>query len=139
MTRPIERREFLAACGAAFLAAGCASMPYVAGHLEGERLTVPRADVEAKGAALVEHPRLAFPVYVHHAGEGRFTAVLTRCMHRGCTVEPADGRLVCPCHGSEYTPAGAVLQGPTELPLIEFPVAVTADRIVILEIARGLR
>jgi cytochrome b6-f complex iron-sulfur subunit len=46
-------------------------------------------------------------------------------MHRGCQVEPAEGHLVCPCHGSEYDNAGAVLKGPTQLPLIRFPV--TAD------------
>jgi cytochrome b6-f complex iron-sulfur subunit len=46
-------------------------------------------------------------------------------MHRGCQVEPVDGHLVCPCHGSEYTNQGEVLKGPTLLPLQRY--AVTAD------------
>jgi len=52
-------------------------------------------------------------------------------MHRGCQVEPVADRLVCPCHGSEYTRAGAVLKGPTQRPLRRFPVTVEADAIVI--------
>jgi Rieske Fe-S protein len=52
-------------------------------------------------------------------------------MHRGCQVEAADGHLVCPCHGSEYDNAGAILKGPTELPLIRFPVEVDAENIYV--------
>jgi cytochrome b6-f complex iron-sulfur subunit len=52
-------------------------------------------------------------------------------MHRGCQVEPAADRLVCPCHGSEYTYTGDILKGPTELPLRRFPVSADANAVVI--------
>ncbi len=46
-------------------------------------------------------------------------ALSARCSHLGCTVAPAEGggELVCPCHGSRYDLAGAVLQGPAREPL----------------------
>jgi cytochrome b6-f complex iron-sulfur subunit len=52
-------------------------------------------------------------------------------MHRGCQVEAADGHLVCPCHGSEYDNDGRILKGPTELPLIRFPVEADAENIYV--------
>lgn len=135
----MQRRAFLATCGAATLAAACARFPYVTGQLDAGALVVSRGEVAGRGGVLVEHASLAFPIYVHHAGGDQFSAVLTRCMHRGCTVEPADGQLVCPCHGSEYTHAGAILKGPTELPLHAFPVRVDAERVYILDLDKAPR
>lgn len=133
----MHRRSFLTVCGAASLSAACARLSTVAGQLDEGRMVVDRREFAARDGVLVEHPSLAFPIYVHHRGGEEFTAVLTRCMHRGCTVEPADGRLVCPCHGSEYSLAGVVLKGPTELPLHTFQVRAEADRLYILDIDRG--
>lgn len=129
----MERRAFLVACAATSLSAACASTPYVAGRLDAGRIVLKRRDVTGRAGVLVEHPALAFPLYVRQTGDNGFTAVLTRCMHRGCTVEPVDGRLVCPCHGSEYASTGEVLKGPTELPLIRFAVHADAEHVYILE------
>ena len=135
----MHRRSFLAGCGAASVVVACARFPYVAGRLEGGALVITRAEFAGRSGVLVEHASLAFPVYVHHAGADQFSAVLTRCMHRGCVVEPADGRLVCPCHGSEYTTAGAIVKGPTELPLHAFPVRVDAERVLVLSLDEAPR
>lgn len=45
----------------------------------------------------------------------------SRCSHLGCRInEVADGRLICPCHGSEYDAStGQVLKGPSVKPLQE--------------------
>ncbi len=135
----MQRRTFLAVCGLGAVGSACARMHYVAGELVNDELSVPRGEVESRGGVLAEHPELAFPVYVHHWEGERFTAVLTRCMHRGCTVDPAGPKLVCPCHGSEYGLDGAVQKGPTQLPLIAFPVRVALDRVIVGDIARGRR
>jgi cytochrome b6-f complex iron-sulfur subunit len=120
------RREFLVGMSALPLAAhACAPFRYVPSQLENGRLVVSKEEFGAGTFALVEAPNYPLPIYLYRHDDGAFTAVLTRCMHRGCQVEPAEGHLVCPCHGSEYDNAGAVLKGPTQLPLIRFPV--TAD------------
>ena len=39
--------------------------------------------------------------------------------------------MACPCHGSEYTFTGAILQGPTERPLTRFRVTSDAAMVYI--------
>ncbi len=133
MTTPVHlsRRGFVLACAAVPFAGACARMTYVSGRYDAGRIVVARADLGARAFALVEVPSLAFPVYVHRHASGEYSAVLTRCTHRGCTVEPAEGRLACPCHGSEYTPDGTVLKGPAELPLVRFAVTTDAEYLYI--------
>lgn len=125
MTHALQRRDFLALCAAVPFAGACARMSYVNGRLDGDRVVIAQADLGVENFALVDVPGLNFPVYVHRHAPDDYTAVLTRCMHRGCTVEPTEGRLVCPCHGSEYTAKGEILKGPTQRPLTNYPV--TAD------------
>jgi cytochrome b6-f complex iron-sulfur subunit len=137
----LSRREFLqrlealsagAVCGALMPGlTGCAPFQLVSSGLQGGRLVVNRTEFGDGPFALVEAPGLSMPVYLYRHPDGEFTAVLTRCMHRGCQVEAADNHLVCPCHGSEYDNAGRILKGPTELPLIRFPVELDSENIYI--------
>jgi len=41
------------------------------------------------------------------------------CTHLGCVVpwSAANNKFMCPCHGSQYAPTGAVVRGPAPLPL----------------------
>lgn len=137
MRPTIHRRAFLAACAAVPFAGACARLTFVSGRLDADRVVVARSELANEPFALIEVPTLDFPVYLHRQGVDDYSAVLTRCGHRGCTVEPEGGRLVCPCHGSEYTHLGAILKGPTERPLIRFEVATDAEHIYILDVARA--
>jgi cytochrome b6-f complex iron-sulfur subunit len=105
------------------LVAACGGARYAASSMDGSRLVIDRSELGPKGAALVDGPEGELPIYVHQLPDGRLTAVSTRCMHRGCQVEPAADRFVCPCHGSEYTFEGRVLKGPTERPLVRYRVS----------------
>jgi len=125
----VNRRWFLGAASAASVAgalglplAGCVGFHYVDGRLTGTRLRVRADALGDRGFALVDVPAFALPLYLHRQPDGAVTAVSTRCMHQGCQVEPTADRLVCPCHGSEYASGGAVLKGPTQLPLRTYPV-----------------
>jgi Rieske Fe-S protein len=57
------------------------------------------------------------------------------CTHLGCGVryEPARGILQCPCHGSEYSLTGQVLQGPAIRPLTRYATQLdtAADQLTI--------
>ena len=51
------------------------------------------------------------------------------CTHLGCVVpwSPANNKFMCPCHGSQYAPNGAVVRGPAPLPLALAHCDVDAD------------
>ena len=132
----MNRRHFItvagALCGAVPVAlGGCTGLRYVGYTREGNRLVVRRADFGEGPHALLETPQLPRAIYLHRLDDGTFAAVLTRCTHQGCQVEPAGDRLACPCHGSEYTFTGQVLRGPAEHPLFRYRVTADAGNIYI--------
>jgi glycine/D-amino acid oxidase-like deaminating enzyme/nitrite reductase/ring-hydroxylating ferredoxin subunit len=53
--------------------------------------------------------------------DGRVSKVSAVCTHMGCLVvwNQAESTWDCPCHGSRFTAAGAVIGGPAESPLPE--------------------
>lgn len=131
----LRRMEVLAAgvaCGTLPMLGGCAARArYVTPTLMGDRLTIPVSHLATTGGVLVEDPQDELPIFVHRASDDRYVAVSTRCGHRGCQVEPAAAKLVCPCHGSEYTLDGAILQGPTQRPLQRYRVTREGESLVI--------
>ncbi len=137
----MNRREFLGRveglsagaliCGAGLSMNGCIGFHYVNTTVSGNRLIVRAADFGAGRFALVETPGLPLPLYLYRLEDGSFSAVSTRCMHRGCQVEPVAEHLICPCHGSEYTNTGEILKGPTQRPLQRFPVTREGNNIII--------
>jgi cytochrome b6-f complex iron-sulfur subunit len=137
----VNRREFLGrveclsagalASGLTLPLAGCLGFHYVNTSVAGDQLVIRFEDLGDRRFALVDAPGLLLPLYVYRKDDGEFSAVSTRCMHRGCQVEPAADHLVCPCHGSEYTNTGDVLKGPTQRPLRSLPVRREDDRILI--------
>jgi Rieske Fe-S protein len=70
-------------------------------------------------------------VVVTQPTAGEFKAFSAVCTHMGCTVNQiANGRIDCPCHGSEYSITdGAVLAGPAPKPLPAKTIKVTGDSI----------
>jgi Rieske Fe-S protein len=58
-------------------------------------------------------------VAAYRSEQGRVTTLSPVCTHLGCEVRWNDAEHTwdCPCHGSRFTPAGAVLSGPAETPL----------------------
>ena len=60
-------------------------------------------------------------VAVHRDEDGQLDVVSAVCTHAGGIVlwDKADAQWGCPCHGSKFSPDGAVLQGPAEAPLPE--------------------
>lgn len=57
------------------------------------------------------------------------------CTHLGCVVpwNKAQNKFICPCHGSQYSPEGAVVRGPAPLPLALEHVEVDTDDVVTLK------
>ena len=141
---PMDRRAFvrsLPVVGALSLGAmqsGCGGLPYVPATPVGDELHVRVADLGAGGSAFVNVPGGVRPIFIHRSDRGPYVAVLAECTHRQCVPEPAGDRLVCPCHGSEYTLDGEVVEGPAERDLPRFDVreegAGPQDRVLIIEL-----
>lgn len=141
---PMDRRSFLgklplvagaAAGGGALLASGCAGATFVVPREFGPSLAVPASTVRPEGV-FVAHPRDQRPIFLTRSGDGTFTAVHARCTHRGCQPDIVAGRLVCPCHGSEFAADGAVLEGPAGEPLLRYEVTEN-DGTVLIHVGGG--
>ena len=84
--------------------------------------------VDTAGSSSFTVPGSGDPGVIVKLADGSFVAFDATCTHAGCPVEyvPQDQALECPCHGAAFDPAhhGAVLGGPTNVPLTELPIAV---------------
>lgn len=70
-------------------------------------------------------------VMISQPTEGVFHAFSSVCTHQGCQLKALkDKSISCPCHSSVFSlEDGAVMGGPAETPLAEFPVEVKDGRI----------
>ncbi|HYO01179.1 MAG TPA: Rieske (2Fe-2S) protein [Mycobacterium sp.] len=83
------------------------------------------ADVPVGSGVIVEDVVITQPT------AGDFKGFSSVCTHAGCNVSSiADGKIVCPCHNSEYNLDGTVAQGPAKQPLEAKAVSVQGDSIV---------
>ena len=133
----MERKEFLKRCVAltAGLACmdlaliGCAPLPFVEYMMEGEQAVVKKADFGEEGFVLLEIETLPAPVYVTQVEPDAYAAVLLRCTHRGCKVQPAGDILECPCHGSRYSTTGTRIKGPAPRNLRRYSITTDAEHV----------
>jgi cytochrome b6-f complex iron-sulfur subunit len=113
------------ACGGSSTSPSSApALPSVSATLVGRTLTItvdaasPLAAVG--GAATVTASTGTY--LVARTAQSACTAVTAVCTHEGCAVTGfANSRYVCPCHGSEFSTSGAVVQGPASSSLRQFP------------------
>ncbi len=69
---------------------------------------------------MIEINNSEFPICLYKIDEDQYTASLLKCTHRGCELNVGGGIFSCPCHGSEFTTKGKVLEGPAERDLKTF-------------------
>lgn len=73
-------------------------------------------------------PQSGDPAVLIRLADGKVVAYDTVCTHAGCTVgyDSGSGLLLCPCHGAAFDPAhkAAVLNGPTNQPLLALPLVI---------------
>ncbi|GIV60434.1 Rieske 2Fe-2S domain-containing protein [Rhodocaloribacter litoris] len=129
--RWLERLAAGVACAGGGLLAGCAGSRFVPARPEAGRLVIRKDDLAGRAVVLVDLPGTGRPILLRRTGPDAFVAVWTRCTHRGCQVEPAGDRLVCPCHGSEYTLDGKVVKSPARMDLRRFRVTTDAGHVYV--------
>jgi len=62
---------------------------------------------------------------------GGVMAVSASCTHQGCLLTLDSDALICPCHGSIFTPDGEVISGPATRPLPHYKVTLIEKRLVV--------
>lgn len=72
-------------------------------------------------------------IIVINTGSSNYSALSSICTHQGCTVAFNSGaaNIQCPCHGSVYTTAGAVVAGPAPKALKSYPVTLEGTTLTI--------
>jgi Rieske Fe-S protein len=141
-----SRRAILAGTGSIgvlTVLAACASNspsngPVIPGDGGGQSSDAPAPDLATptgpvdlgKAASIPVGGGLIFAkesVVVTQPSRGTFRAFSSTCTHQGCTVgSVAGGRILCPCHGSEYSIVdGSVQSGPAPLPLPRKTITIT--------------
>lgn len=137
------RREFIKTIGGALAVAtasklltGCAAgLATFHGELQGETITIPKAQAFALAAAngimMVNAKNLPVAIVVRRLADNSLTAVSTVCTHAGCEVRVLPDAFECPCHGSEYDVTGEVIEGPAAKALQKFAVTENQDMITI--------
>lgn len=117
----------LAACSTAVPTATSGSAGSGGGGAAGTALG-PTSDVPVGSAKIYSDQQ----VVVTQATAGTFTGFSTTCPHQGCAVSSVtDGKIVCPCHGSEFGLDGGVLQGPALTGLKALAVKSDAGRLTV--------
>jgi thiosulfate dehydrogenase [quinone] large subunit len=110
---------------------GCAGAPYVSPRTAPGRLLVDASTLGIDTGIFVQRAGMERPIYLWLAQSGEPSAVLASCTHRGCQPEPVGERLVCPCHGSQFSLDGSVLEGPADRPLTRYAVTREGEDLVI--------
>ncbi len=96
-----------------------------------KKVTIARKDVPAGGAFKVNVNDTPV-IVIHHPNKG-YIALSRVCTHLGCLVDydSATGRIICPCHGANFTVEGKVISGPAPRPLKKMPLLLKGDSILI--------
>jgi cytochrome b6-f complex iron-sulfur subunit len=85
------------------------------------------------GGGVVVNVAGGFPIAVVRTGAASAVALSATCTHAGCTVDfDANANdLHCPCHNANFDLSGAVLSGPTVIPLPVYLATPGSDAIVV--------
>lgn len=128
----MKRRSFVghlpaATAGLAVLSlGGCAGGGYVVPSVHPRGLAVDRGLLAERGEVFLQSAGMPRPIFLRLTDDGPI-ALLASCTHQGCQPDPVGERLICPCHGSEFSMTGEVLEGPADRPLARYEVAADGD------------
>ncbi len=141
----MERRDFIKRCtllcaggvGLSLATPSCGSIHYVDSNIEKNKLKINKAEfIDAKKRerkfVVIRSEQLPFPICVYKKNN-ECIALYMECAHQSCELNPNETTLVCPCHGSEFSSNGEVLNPPADKNLKQFNV-ITDDEYMYVEL-----
>lgn len=139
----MKRKTFLKTCGFAAIAIplgsgllhSCTSYYYASFKREGNQLIIPLdefyKDERERKFVLLDSPFSNYSICVFKTEKDAYTASLMRCTHKGCEVNVEGEMFSCPCHGSEFSNKGEVLEGPATEPLQTYKITTDAKNLYV--------
>lgn len=143
----MERRKFIKSCCyttigipvMGSLLQSCGSIYYANVIAEPKRLILPKSEFievrkekkKERSFVLINPEETKFPISIYKTEEGNYVASLMKCTHRGCELNIGGGIYSCPCHGSEFTMTGKLLEGPADTDLKTFKIETDNENIYI--------
>ncbi len=79
------------------------------------------------------------PILVNRLDTGALVALSSECSHASCAVRtynPSANAHICPCHNSRFAMDGRRLSGPAPFGLESFPLTLTDDETIEIEVPR---
>jgi len=144
----MERRKFIKTC--CFTVVGiplvttlqsCGAIYYATVTKDTNRLLVKKTEFWYikkdkkinRDFVLVKTENMEFPICLYKKNDDVYSASLLRCTHRSCELNVGGGIYSCPCHGSEFSVTGKVLEGPADRDLKTFKTETANANIYILQ------
>jgi len=114
----------------------CGGVHYAAVESDAEKLSVLKSEFITEGKSersfvLISLKNSNFPICLYKTEEDTYVASLLKCTHRGCELNVGGGIYSCPCHGSEFSNEGKVLEGPADQDLKTFKTTTDNENIYI--------
>lgn len=143
----MKRRKFIKVCCYSAISVpvfssvlqSCATMYYANTTLDNNKLMIPRSEfvkikrdkTTSRRFVLVKTEVHDFPICIYKTDENIYSASLLKCTHRGCELNVGGGIYSCPCHGSEFSTTGVVLEGPADKNLTTFKTKIEDENICV--------
>ena len=141
----MKRRKFIKSCCyttigitlAGFVLQVCGSIYYASVSGNANRLIIAKSEFWQlkkdkkvyRSFVLIKTEDSEFPICIYKIKEDTYVASLLKCTHRGCELNVGGGIYSCPCHGSEFSVQGDVLEGPAEDKLKTFKIETDNENI----------
>ena len=146
----MERRKFLKACcytaiGAPLLTSvlqSCEVIHYATPTKNEGNLVIKKSDFwtvknekrKHRSFVLIKTDEMSYPICLYKINEDNYSASLLYCTHRGCELNVGGGIFTCPCHGSEFSITGEVLEGPADKKLKTFQTKTDNENVYIIQV-----
>ena len=141
----MKRRKFIKSCCyttigitlAGSVLQSCGSIYYASVSRNANKLVIAKSEFwQLKKENKINRPFVLiktedseFPICIYKIKEDSYVASLLKCTHRGCELNVGGGIYSCPCHGSEFSVQGDVLEGPAEDNLKTFKIETDNENI----------
>ena len=140
----MERRKFIKTCCisiigipiAGLLLQSCNGIYYAIFKHSFDKLILAKSEfIDTKNKyrefVLIKPEKFDFPICIYKTSNDTYVASLLKCTHRNCELNVGGGIYTCPCHGSEFSTTGKVLEGPAEQDLTTYKIETDYENIYI--------